>query len=80
MVIRWYCLSESLLASHLGPDISSIPGLLSSSRSGSRHREPEVLPEAFNVGLTCGIVDLLPALPVGLFAAAFVWQSAVGFR
>jgi photosystem II PsbK protein len=38
------------------------------------------LPEAFNFGLFCPVVDLLPLVPVLLFLVAFVWQSAVSFR
>jgi hypothetical protein len=38
------------------------------------------LPEAFNFGIFCPIVDLLPLVPIVLFAVAFIWQSAVAFR
>jgi photosystem II PsbK protein len=38
------------------------------------------LPEAFNFGLFCPVVDLLPLMPVLLFLVAFLWQSAVSFR
>ena len=39
-----------------------------------------ILPEAFTVGLTCQVIDLLPAFPVAVLGAAFAWQSIVGFR
>jgi len=39
-----------------------------------------VLPEAFGVGITCGVVDLLPLTPLVLLGFAFAWQAFVGFR
>ena len=39
-----------------------------------------ILPEIFSVGITCQLIDLLPAFPVIMLAAAFAWQSIVGFR
>ena len=39
-----------------------------------------LLPEIFSVGITCQLIDLLPAFPVIMLAAAFGWQSIVGFR
>ena len=39
-----------------------------------------ILPEIFSVGITCQLIDLLPGFPVIMLAAAFAWQSIVGFR
>ena len=39
-----------------------------------------LLPEAFSVGVTCQVADLLPSVPVMIFASTFAWQAWIGFR
>jgi Photosystem II 4 kDa reaction centre component len=39
-----------------------------------------ILPETFSVGITCQLIDLLPAFPIAVLGAAFAWQAIIGFR